>query len=65
MEKHTEHCLKRQIYGDGRCECNTTRSEQENSESLPCPHCNPTGVFRYGDERCELCHGKAFLTPNA
>lgn len=27
----------------------------------PCPHCNPTGVFKYGDERCELCHGKAYL----
>lgn len=27
----------------------------------PCPHCNPTGVFKYGDERCELCHGRGYL----
>jgi hypothetical protein len=27
----------------------------------PCPHCNSTGVFNYGDERCSLCHGNGFL----
>lgn len=28
---------------------------------LPCPNCNPSGVFNYGDERCELCRGTAHL----
>lgn len=31
----------------------------------PCPQCNPSAVFNYGDERCELCHGKAYLPPNS
>lgn len=34
-------------------------------EGEPCPHCNPSGVFNYGYERCELCHGKSYLPPNA
>lgn len=35
------------------------------AEGEPCPNCNPTGVFNYGDERCELCHGKAYLPHRA
>lgn len=30
----------------------------------PCPSCNPTGVFKYGDDRCDICHGKAFMPAN-
>ncbi|WP_347989500.1 Gp49 family protein [Methylomonas sp. AM2-LC] len=27
----------------------------------PCPECNPNGVFKFGDDRCGLCHGKGYL----
>lgn len=30
----------------------------------PCKTCNKTGVFRYGDERCDECRGAGFVTPN-
>jgi hypothetical protein len=30
-------------------------------KGLPCPHCNPSGVFLYGDERCTSCHGTGYL----
>ncbi|MDH4134387.1 MAG: DUF550 domain-containing protein [Gammaproteobacteria bacterium] len=33
--------------------------EHVRDATQPCPNCDPTDVFKYGDERCDLCHGTA------
>lgn len=60
QELHCQEMTERSIKS-GRLQSVIQGIGKKEPQGEPCPRCNSSGVFNYGDERCELCHGEAFL----